>query len=342
MNKKIKIILIILVIVLLIVGLVVWINVDLSHKSNEKYGYWITDSENLYDKAIEYLKEEKVNTHDKNKEDYQVFYDYERFGIKDKDNKKYVYMYILEESYYVKNEKLRSSERSCIPYKFTFENNEVINYEIPKDGSEYENSIKEMFPDDIENKVLKYNFNISKLRKNVDQHYSYLESTVIMNIDYDEDIIAICGSYGGNVIKSEANTIKGKCIDGNGDIYEYKIPCNENQELLVHIDDIDKNIIQKYQGKKIDSISKEDLNELKNNLNNLKEEYSNLNTSNGDIQVSFVKVVHTKNKDDKIVLDYKNSSLIDLIVDNSDFRKENISEPGKNILSILTKYNLSI
>lgn len=62
MNKKVKIVFIISIILLLVVGLVICLNIDLSNKSNEKYGYWITDNEFLYDKAIKYLKEEKYKT----------------------------------------------------------------------------------------------------------------------------------------------------------------------------------------------------------------------------------------------------------------------------------------
>ncbi len=339
MNKKVKIIFIISIILLVVVGLVICININLSNKSNEKYGYWITDNEFLYDKAIEYLKQEKYRTaNDKDKDDYQIFYDYEGFGIKEKDNKKYGYMYILEESYYVKHEKLRSSEKSCMPYKFIFENNEVIGYEIPQDGSEYITSIKEMFPNDIEHKVLNYNFNNIKLSKDIEKHYSYLESTLIIDVDYNEDIIAICGIYGDNTSKHEATTIKVKCIDGYGDIYEYIIPCNENEEFLVDINDIDKNTIANYQGNYITSISKEDLNEIKNNLKNLEEKYSNI-TTNGDIQSSFVKVVNLKQYGD-IIIDSNDSDFIDLIIHTPSFRQENTSESSKNILNILVKYNL--
>lgn len=341
MNKKVKVIFIISIILLLIVGLVIWINVNLSNKSNEKYGYWITDNEFLYDKAIKYLKEEKYKiANDKDKEDYQIFCDYEGFGIKEKDNKKYGYMYILEESYYVKHEKLRSSEKSCMPYKFIFENNEVIGYETPQDGSEYITSIKDMFPNDIEHKVLNYNFNIIKLSKEVEKHYSYLESTLIIDVDSNEDIIAICGIYSDNISKHESNMIKGNCIDGYGDIYEYNMPCNENEELLVDINDIDKNIIAKYQGDYIASISKEDLNEIKSNLSNLKEDYSNINTTNKETLSSFVKVLNTNHYNGDIIIDSNDGDFIDLIIHTSNFRQENISETSKNILNILAKYNL--
>lgn len=341
MNKKIKIILVILVIVLLIVSLVVGVNINLSRKSNEKYGYWVTNSEFLYDKAIEYLKEEKYKTtYDKDKEDYQIFYDYEGFGIKDKEQKKIVYMYILEESYYVKNEKLRRSEGSCIPYKFTFENNEVVNYEIPQDGSEYKNSIKEMFPDDIEDKVIKYNSNTLSSYKEVEKHYSYLQSTLVIEEDYNENAIAICGVYGGNNPELETNTIKGKYIDGYGDIYEYQVPYNEDQELLSNINDINEKSILKYKENKISSISKDDLNKMKDAFNNVKEKYSEEKIANKDEPLSFVKVLYGKMDGDMFFTGYKNGNLIDLVISRSDSKKENISEAGKDIIDILVKYEL--
>lgn len=344
MKKRIKLTLIFVILILLIIISIIRINIDLSNKSTEKYGNWITGDEFLYDKAIEYLKKEKLKTaKDINKEDYQIFYDYEGFGIKEKDNRKYAYMYILEESYYIKHNKIRSSEGSCIPYKFIFENNEVIDYKKPEDGSKYAKSIKEIFPDDIENKVIKYEFKDANLKKSVEKYYSYLESTLIVDTDYDEDIIVIYGVCSGNTTDSGSNTIKGKCVDGYGDIYEYKIPCDEKQEILLVIESIDKNTIAKYQGNKITSISSEDLNIIKSNLDNLKEEYSNTKTRNKNNQISFVKVFHKKNNEDTIlVLDYENNSLIDLLVETSDVRKENISEAGKEILNTLAKYNISI
>ncbi len=340
MGKKIKIILIILVIILVMASIFVRIHISLV---NKKYGYWIDNNDFLYDKAIEYLsKEEGKKADSVNKDDYQVFYDYEGFGIKEKDNFKYAYMYILEESYYVKHEKLRSDEKSCMPYKFIFENNEVIGYEIPKDGTEYITSIKEMFPDDIENKVIKYNFNTSKLAKKVDEYYSYLESTLIFHEDYNEEIIAICGNYNKNTSNSTNNVISGRCIDGYGDVYEFEVPYNENQEPLENINNIDKNVISKYQGKKVDSIAKDDLNIIKNNLSTIKENYSDIKTQ--DIKISFIKVLNNINKESNgniIVLNYNNSDYIDLLIYTDSLKQENISESSKKIINILRKYKLS-
>ncbi len=342
MNKKIKFILILSILILLIIIISISVKILLIKKSNEKYGNWIYDSDFLYDTAINYLKEENENSsQNRGKDDYQVFYNYHGFGIKEKDNKKYAYMYISKESYFVKHNKLRTDEKSAMLYKFTFENNEVINYIAPKDGSEYQNSVKEMFPDDIENEAL--NFGSEKLEYSnaVEEHYSYLDSTVAIDVDYDENMLIVLGSYGGNKPKAEANTINGKCIDGYGDIYEYQIPCNENQDILVNIDDINNNIISKYKGEKINSISEEDLKEIKNNLNNI--EYSTTDITNENNQLYFLKVAKQDNStNNTITLDYKNSDFIDLIKDSSEYRTKNTSTACQNILEILSKYSLSI
>ncbi len=339
MKKVVKFILVIL----LIIVLVLCIKKILDEKGNEKYGYWIKDSDYLYDIAMNYLKNEKhKSSYDKDKEDFQVFFDYEGFGIKEKDNKKYAYMYISEESYYVKHGKLRSGEKSYKPYKFVFENNEVIDYEIPKLGSDFAPSVKEMFPNDIENKVFNFNYNGTKISKDVDNHYSYLGSTIAFDVDYDEYIIAMYGSYVSDKENPEANTIRGLCIDGYGDIFEYTIPCNKDNELSVDIEDIDRNSFFQYQGSKISSMSQEDLEKLKNDLYNLVEKYSTTENISENKQLGFIKVLYKRKNNDMLLVDYSNKDFIDLIVCGPNSRKENISKTGKDILSILKKYNLSI
>ncbi len=330
-KKSIVIITIMAIVLLLIVTTIILAN----NKTN-----WITDHDFLYSKAIDYIvSERKEKSYDNNKEDYQVFTDYKGFGISvnERKNEKYAYMYILEECYYTKHEKIRSDVGSCIPYKFTFnENNEVINYEVPKDGSEHTKSIKKIFPNDIENKVLSYIFDGTKLKSNVKEHYSYLASTDIVHTDYEEEPIIVCGMYGGYTSKAEANTIKGKYIDGYGDVYEYTIPCNENEELSINIDEITSNEISKYVGKKINTISKEDIAEIKNNLANIEDEYENIGIWAEDAPLSFVKVKYVK-KNNLLVVDYDKAEFTDLIKSTNEM---NISETGKKIISILNKYNL--
>ncbi len=165
MNKKIFFLVFALIIVIVVV--------ILTKKENTAF---IENNEFLYDKAIDYIvKQIKLESHDKDKEDYQVFTDYEGFGIEEKDNKKVAYMWILQESYYIENNELQISEGSSMAYKFIFENNEVIDYEIPEDGSYYTSSIKNMFPDSIENKIMSFEMDNTKLKEKVKKHYSYIE-----------------------------------------------------------------------------------------------------------------------------------------------------------------------
>lgn len=176
MKNKPKNIVTISIIILLIIGVIGIITVKISKANKEN---WITDNEQLYLKATEYIEREKrKNGYDNIKQDYQVFTDYQGFGIEEKNNKKYAYMWILEETYYVEDEQIKSSEGSSMAYKFTFENNEVIDYETPKDGDLYSSSIKEMFPDSIEDKILNYHMDNSKLKEKVKEYYSYLKDNV--------------------------------------------------------------------------------------------------------------------------------------------------------------------
>lgn len=141
MNKKIGIIVLVIAIILLIsisLGLLI---VDKQDNTN-----WITDSDYLYDIAKDYIIAENtsLDTGYKKEKDFKVFADYKGFGIEEKQGKKYVYMWILEESYYVRNDKLRSGSGGSRPYKFTFENDKVVNYQVPMDGGYYVSSIKKI------------------------------------------------------------------------------------------------------------------------------------------------------------------------------------------------------
>lgn len=157
---------------------------------------WVTDNDFLYEKAIDYIVEQsKLEGYDKDKEDYQVFTDYEGFGIKEKNNKKIAYMWILEESYYVENNELQTSEGCSMAYKFTFENNEVVDYETPQDGIYYTSSIKDMFPDSIENKVMLFDMDDSKLKEQVKNHYSYLDFIDKTNAYFSGTVVEVRKTY---------------------------------------------------------------------------------------------------------------------------------------------------
>ncbi len=142
--------------------------------------YYITDNEHLYEEAIKYLVANDTNP-EKANERYKLFTEYEGFDITEDNKYRYAYMWISDESYYVKDNKIMGGSGSSMPYKFTFEktSTKVVKYENPKDGTEYVPSIKAMFPKEIANKVLNYKYNDKKLKQEVKKHYSDLEDTTI-------------------------------------------------------------------------------------------------------------------------------------------------------------------
>ena len=99
---------------------------------------------------------------------------------------------------------------------------------------------------------------------------------------------------------------------------------------------MNKEIVIKYTGKKINTISKEDINEIKNNLADIEDEYENIGIWAEDIPLSFVKVKYVK-KDNLTVFDYDKAEFTDLIKSTNEM---NISEAGNKIINILNRYNL--
>ena len=126
-----------------------------------------------------------------NKENYITDYEhlYDTFGITEDENYRYVYMWIAEESYYIADNKIISGSGSSMPYKFTFElnDNKVVKIETPKDGNEYTSSIKEMYPDDIENKAINFQWKDDTLIKEVRNYYSDLKDKSIYYYSGDKN-----------------------------------------------------------------------------------------------------------------------------------------------------------
>jgi hypothetical protein len=185
MKKETKIALIILAISIFILGIIGVIVVGLNNNSKE---IEVKGKEELYDKVEEYLiskeqphyfVEEKNAKPNYNVSDFQVFTDIARLGIKEKDDETYVYIWALVESYYVQDGKLISNGGYSIPHKFIIKDNEIIDYKIPRDGSEYSKSIKEIFPLDIRNKLNDDLVDRNKIDNQVKEHYSYLQDDKI-------------------------------------------------------------------------------------------------------------------------------------------------------------------
>ncbi len=175
MKKKMLISLMVIVSLFIIIGC--------SNKEN-----YITDYEHLYDTAVQYIIDNDTNP-EKNNDRYKMFVDYNGFGITEDENYRYVYMWIAEESYYIADNKIISGSGSSMPYKFTFElnDNKVIKIETPKDGNEYTSSIKEMYPDDIENKAINFQWKDDTLIKEVRNYYSDLKDKSIYYYSGDKN-----------------------------------------------------------------------------------------------------------------------------------------------------------
>lgn len=201
MKKKVLICFSIIIAIILIALSIIIV----ARSSKKEKLVYITDSDYLYDIAIEYLKEKTREEVRKNyNEEYPVFCDYKGIAIAQSGSKKYVYMWILME---VHKSKSISLSGSSGPYKFTFENDKVVNYEIPKDGSLYSKSIKEMFPDDIVDKISEYSVSDEKIQQEMEEFFSSMQK--IENFDF---------SFKTNS-KKEINVIYD--VDSNYDVVDF-------------------------------------------------------------------------------------------------------------------------
>lgn len=163
----------------------------------------INESNDLYDIAIDYLRDREFKSNpDSSKDDFNVFYSYHSFGIEKRGNYKYMYMWIYSESDYLEEkDSLAISTSSSLPVKITIKENKVINVEYPKDGNEYASSIYKLFPRTIAKQVLNYNNekNINKLYNEMNtkknKYYNYLNMDMgkltIDDISYDDHIFNI-------------------------------------------------------------------------------------------------------------------------------------------------------
>ncbi len=176
MEKKKIIMGIVIVGVIFILG----ISIYFSYQNSIDKTKYITDHDYLYDIAIEYFRNQNDDSY-QTEEDYQQLIAYQGFGVSEDDDYKYVYMHILEESFYVKNNKLYEGSGSSIPYKFIFKDDQVINYEMPKDGDENAHSMKQIFPKKVYDKIVKYDIGllVLKVEQQKNEHYSYLKSTEV-------------------------------------------------------------------------------------------------------------------------------------------------------------------
>ena len=143
----------------------------------------VTDREDLYGKVEEYLvsleeSQYTLKTKDSkptdNISDFKVFTYLQKLGIKQKGNQFYVYAWATVQSYYVQDNQLEINSGYSAPHKFIIKNDEIIDCIMPEDGDRYAESIKEIFPKDIREKMENLDSDNQTIKEEVDAYYAYL------------------------------------------------------------------------------------------------------------------------------------------------------------------------
>ena len=195
------------IIIISLIAIFIFIIACLISVNNNSKINLVNDSDDLYEKAINYLRNEEFkNNPDSKLKDFNTFYSYYGFGIEKKKDYKYVYMWVYNQSFFLEEgDSLAMAGGKSIPLKFVFKDNEIISYEAPKSGGLYTSSIKEIFPGIIATQVLNFDQekNINKLFNEVldkkNKYYNYLNLDMnnlkIEDISYDNVIFTVSTKY---------------------------------------------------------------------------------------------------------------------------------------------------
>ena len=151
----------------------------------------ISDEEKMYIEVEEYIMNLEKQKHikemqseyiDIENDDFKVFTNIAKLGISKENEDVLVYAWILVKSYFVQDGDLHESG-SSMPYKFRIKNNEVIDYQVPRDGEDYTNSIKEIFPKEIIEKMEEKKTEVTEEKINIkaEEHYKYLDNNKDVN-----------------------------------------------------------------------------------------------------------------------------------------------------------------
>lgn len=163
--NHLKIILIIFIVLLLLsLGILsVLFGIDLNrmyHKEPVFFSTWGFDyvppinleSMKIEDAIKEYLiKDDEKNNYHENEKSFVALKTY--LITKKLEEKYFIYAWVLQEKYYLEEGNIINDSGSSIPYKFELRKNkdtfEVVNYEIPRDGSYYVKDMEKIFPKSV-------------------------------------------------------------------------------------------------------------------------------------------------------------------------------------------------
>ena len=173
-NKKIKktttIFISILTIIIILITIVVSLYViDMNRMRNNKpiffstWGYSYAPPIDMEPTKIEiaikdYLVK-KGDSEPKKNDNEKTFVSMKIYLIEEKDNYSIynIYAWVLQEKYYLKNNEIKQDSGSSIPYMFIVEKKDdkysVKDSRVPRDGSYYEDDMKNIFPADVRNEM---------------------------------------------------------------------------------------------------------------------------------------------------------------------------------------------
>lgn len=177
----------VVILVIIILSLITLFAIDLYRMQNNKpvlfstWGFPYTSPIDLSQDEIEIaIKDYVVDKSDKENLEFanaKAFASIKVFLTEENDNSIYnVYAWVLQEKYYLENTEVKRLSASSLPYQFIVKkdnNNKyvVIDSRIPRDGSYYEDDMKNIFPSSIRSKIDKVNSNgiINQLELDIQQ-----------------------------------------------------------------------------------------------------------------------------------------------------------------------------
>lgn len=223
------------------------------------------EDEKLYNIVEQYLikTEEKnhsieMNEFAQNGDDFKVFIDMAKLGVRKNQDETYVYVWALIQSCHAQEELVTSG--SSMGYKFIIKDNEVIDYQITEDGEMYEKSIEEIFPEDIRKKIEKANelevdlVDSGKIEKQIEEHYSYLNyinTNDIQNVNtnYVDTQNVFVGKWSPYKAEQNGEEIPLSVVYGSGIAYGGELILNSDETYTEFIGVYSEDALNDLQGK---------------------------------------------------------------------------------------------
>ena len=187
-DKIFKIVVGTIITIILIIGLMFFVDVNRMNNNDPvifstwgfKYAPPVDFHEEEIISGVENYLLEKSESEPKQYKNEKSFVGIRTYLIKEKNNHKLynVYAWVLEEKYYLENNKIKQDSSSSVPYMFVVEHTndeyKVTDSRIPRDGTYYAEDMKNIFPRSVRNDMDEvYNDGtIEKLEKDIQKQLS--------------------------------------------------------------------------------------------------------------------------------------------------------------------------